>query len=94
MAPIWQYLVIRQTHVFIGLLQLPRYLQLQPPLLQFALLVQPLLIPFLLPQALALLDGPKIQGSVRQGRIVRGSTCVRVRVLVFMTVQGQAGRFT
>lgn len=50
-----KYLVIRQTHVFIWLLQLPRDLQFQSPLLQFALLVQALLVPFLLPQALALL---------------------------------------
>lgn len=58
------YLMIRQTHVFIWLLQLPRYLQLQPPLLQFTLFVQALLIPFLLPQALTLLESPKFKGTL------------------------------
>ena len=58
------YLMIRQTHVFIWLLQLPRYLQLQPPLLQFTLFVQALLIPFLLPQALSLLESPKFKGAL------------------------------
>lgn len=89
---IWPYLVIRQTHVFIGLLQLPRYLQLQPPLLQFTLLVQPLLISFLLPQALALLDRPKkTPDSVRAGR-QRPRACVCV--CAFISAQGQSGRFT
>lgn len=58
------YLMIRQTHVFIWLLQLPRYLQLQPPLLQFTLFVQALLIPFLLPQALTLLESPTFKRAL------------------------------
>lgn len=86
----WRYLVIGQTHVFIGLLKLPRNLQLQPPLLQFTLLVQPLLISFLLPQALALLDRPK-EPRQRQGGET-ASTCVCV--CVFISAQGQTGRFT
>lgn len=68
MSDYLNYLMIRQTHVFIWLLQLPRYLQLQPPLLQFTLFVQALLIPFLLPQALALLESPKFKGALGEAK--------------------------
>lgn len=51
------YLVICQTHVFIGFLHLTDHLQLQPPELHFPLLVEAFLITFLLPEAFALLWG-------------------------------------
>ena len=50
------YLVVRETHVLVGLLELPEQLQLQAPLLHLALLVQTLLILLLLLQTLPLLQ--------------------------------------
>lgn len=54
---IFHYLVICQTHVFIGFLHLTDQLQLQPPELHFPLLVETFLITFLLPEAFTLLRG-------------------------------------
>lgn len=53
----FHYLVICQTHIFIGFLHLTDHLQLQPPELHFPLLVEPFLITFLLPEAFTLLRG-------------------------------------
>lgn len=56
--------MVRQTHVFIWLLQFPRYLQFQSALLLFTLFVQSLLVSFLLPQAFALLKSPTFKGAL------------------------------
>lgn len=82
MSDYLNYLMIRQTHVFIWLLQLPCYLQLQPPLLQFTLFVQALFVPFFLPQALTLLEGPEIQRSIREAKCLSMCVCVFVLMCV------------
>lgn len=52
-----RYLVVRQAQILIGLLQLLGHFQFQPAEFQLPLFVDPLFVPFLLLQALALLGG-------------------------------------
>lgn len=77
--------MIRQTHIFIWFLQFPRYLQLQPPLLQFTLFVQTLLIPFFLPQAFTLLESPKFKGALGKKNVCV-CVCEKTDKKVYLTL--------